>query len=188
MHKIILIFIPLLIIFNSQCNFPPSQESQNKDFYKLTTLIETSDRILDLQYLDQEMEFEVENVQYISFKFLVKKKHKGSSNINDEIFVTFEKKSFDNLYRNSSREKFEINISTDYKFFLIGRAKKNTFPKNLGGSLWFTNGTPSIYIENSSNIEIVSRIDILKDLSSEFQNINSLDKIKFNEIIYLQDK
>jgi hypothetical protein len=98
------------------------------------------------------------------------------------------KKSFDNLYRNSSREKFEINISTDYKFFLIGRAKKNTFPKNLGGSLWFTNGTPSIYIENSSNIEIVSRIDSLKDLSSEFQNINSLNKIKFHEIIYSHNK
>jgi len=66
---------------------------------------------------------------------------------------------------------------------LIGRAKKNIFPKMLGGSLWFVNGTPSIYITNSYNIEIVSRIDILKNLSSEFQNINSLDKIKFNEII-----
>ncbi|MDG2101607.1 MAG: hypothetical protein P8K05_04610 [Dehalococcoidia bacterium] len=183
MHKIILIFIPFLIIFNSQCHLPPSQESQNKDFDQISTLIETSDRILNLKYLDEEIEFEVEGVQYISFKFLVDKKLKGSSEVNDEIFVTFEKKIFNNLFTNAKNEKLEINTYTDYTFFLIGRAKKNIFPKMLGGSLWFVNGTPSIYITNSYSIEIVSRIDILKNLSNEFQNINSLDKIKFNEII-----
>ena len=188
MHKIILVFIPFLIIFNYQCYLPPSQESQNKDFDKFTTLIETSDRILDLKYLDEEIQFEVEDVKYISFKFLVEKKLKGSSEINDEIFVTFEKKIFDNFFTNNKSEKLEINIYTDYTFFLRGRAKKNIFPKILGGSLWFTNGTPSIYITNSSNIEIVSRIDSLKDLSREFQNINSLNKIKFHEIIYSHNK
>ena len=45
MHKIILIFIPFLIIFNSQCHLPPSQESQNKDFDQISTLIETSDTV-----------------------------------------------------------------------------------------------------------------------------------------------
>lgn len=188
MHKIILVFIPFLIIFNHYCHLPPSQESQNKDFDKFTTLIETSDRILDLKYLDEEIEFEVEDVKYISFKFLVKKKLKGSSEINDEIFVTFEKKIFDNLFTNNKREKLGINISKDYTFFLIGRAKKNIFPKILGGSLWFPNGTPSIYIVNPSNIEIVSRIDIMKDLSSEFEYIKSLDKIKFNNLIYSNTK
>jgi len=183
MHKFILIFIPFLIIFNIQCHLPPSQESQNKDFDDFSNLIETSDRILNLKFLEEKTEYEVENIKYISFKFIVLEKLKGSSEKNDEIFVTFEKKSFDELLSANKREKFIINNSMHYTFFLIGRAKKNTFPKTLGGSLWFPNGTPSIYILERGNIEIVSRIDILKNLNSEFQNINSLDNIKFNQII-----
>ena len=61
--------------------------------------------------------------------------------------------------------------------------KKNTFPKELGGSLWFNNGNPSIYEIKDDRIKIISKKEVLSSLSDEFQEVELNSYFLFRDMI-----
>ena len=65
----------------------------------------------------------------------------------------------------------------------MGRAKKNTYPKKLGGSLWLNNGNPSIYEITNNKINVISKPLIIENLPEEFNNIQSISYSEFRKII-----
>ncbi|MBC78477.1 MAG: hypothetical protein CL745_02585 [Chloroflexi bacterium] len=187
MKKIILIIFGIIILTFAGCYDPPSREKQGLDYDSLQELVETSDRILKLKKLDNEIKFIVEEEGYFSIKFSVLEKFKGSSSIGDEIFITFLETDFHNLFiRNKNVEKFDQSFDRqDYVFFLIGRARKNIFPKELGGSLWYKNGNPSIFQIQNDNISIISTESHIEALDKSFIDILKMSESKFLNLVKL---
>lgn len=177
--KICLLLSLFLFIY---CHVPPSREIQNKDFTDLSSIIESSDRVLNLSYLDEKIEYSAEEENYISLKFEIVEKFIGSSKEGEIIFITFSKSYFDEL-TSQNKENISFSKENNYLFFLMGRAKKNTFPKKLGGSLWLNNGNPSIYEISDNKINIISNPLIIENLPEEFNNIQKISYSDFRKII-----
>ena len=177
--KICLLLSLFLFIY---CHVPPSREIQNKDFTDLSSINESSDRVLSLSYLDEKIEYSAEEENYISLKFEIVEKFIGSSKEGEIIFITFSKSYFDEL-TSQNKENISFSKENNYLFFLMGRAKKNTFPKKLGGSLWLNNGNPSIYEISDNKINIISNPIIIENLSEEFNNIQKISYSDFRKII-----
>ena len=65
----------------------------------------------------------------------------------------------------------------------MGRARKNTFPKELGGSLWLMNGNPSIYQISNNRINIFSSKELDPIILNNFSKITNMDENSFIELI-----
>ena len=187
MKKIVLIIFGIIILTFAGCYDPPSREKQGLDYNSLEELFKTSDRVLKLKKLDSDLSFIVEENEYFSFKFLVLEKFKGSSSIGDEIFITFLKSDLNDLFiLDEKLETFDQTFDqNDYLFFLIGRARKNVFPKELGGSLWYKNGNPSIFQIKNNNVNIISKKNQLNSLDKSFVEILEMSETKFLNLVKL---
>jgi len=186
MNKFILIFFGILSLVLG-CYSPPSREIQNQDYFSLTEVSNTSDRVLKLKRLEEKLEFQVEGTDYVSFKFVVIEALKGSSKKDDKLFVTFSQKDLRNLYveNNNQFESYTNNFqnSNNYIFFLMGRAKNNTFPKELGGSLWFKNGNPSLFQIKENSIKII--VDKkFKEKTNDFFGFSEISTM--NEQVFIE--
>ena len=182
MNKYINFFLLISLLTFISCHIPPSREIQNKDFIEISSLIESSDRILNLSFEGEKIEYQIQDEMYVSLEFIVQEKFIGSSKKGEKIYVTLNKNYYDNLV-NNNEDKFEFEIKNNYLFFLFGRAKKNTFPKELGGSLWFNNGNPSIYEIKDDRIKIISKKEVLSSLSDEFQEVELNSYFLFRDMI-----
>ena len=182
MNKYINFFLLISLLTFISCHIPPSREIQNKDFIEISSLIESSDRILNLSFEGEKIEYQIQDEMYVSLEFIVQEKFIGSSKKGEKIFVTLHKNYYDNLV-NNNEDKFEFEIKNNYLFFLFGRAKKNIFPKELGGSLWFNNGNPSIYEIKDDRIKIISKKEVLSTLSDEFQEVELNSYFIFRDMI-----
>lgn len=185
MKKIKVIFFVIIISTLIGCNSPPPRETQGLEYTSLRELTNTSDRILKLRKLEKEITFNVDEMQYVSLQFIVLEKFKGSSSINDKIFVTFKKETLNNLFIKdiNSKNVYQSFIEDEYIFFLMGRSRKNTFPKELGGSLWHKNGNPSIFRIEKEKIKIISSKESLVELNEEFLEILEMSEIKFSNLV-----
>ena len=182
MNKYINFFLLISLLTFISCHIPPSREIQNKDFIEISSLIESSDRILNLSFEGEKIEYQIQDEMYVSLEFIVQEKFIGSSKKGEKIYVTLNKNYYDNLV-NNNEDKFEFEIKNNYLFFLFGRAKKNIFPKELGGSLWFNNGNPSIYEIKDDRIKIISKKEVLSSLSDEFQEVELNSYFLFRDMI-----
>jgi len=185
MKKIKLIIFVIIISVFIGCYDAPSRESQGLEYNSLYELINTSDRILKLKKLEKEINFTVDEKKYVSFQFIVLEKFKGSSSIDDKIFITIPESSLSELFiRGDKVEKFDQNfLKNEYIFFLMGRSRKNIFPKELGGSLWFKNGNPSIFQLKKDRISIISSKNSLESLDIDFLEILEISEIKFLNLV-----
>ena len=185
MKKLTKIFFIILILSIIGCHTPPSRESQNKDFFSFDQLINTSDRILILSRNGNQSSFIVDDISYTSFQFKVIKKIKGSSKKDDLIYITFTNDYLDDLINLNANESMTDNLfnDSDYLFFLMGRARKNTFPKELGGSLWLINGNPSIYQISNNRINVFSSKVLDQTILNNFSKLTNMDENSFIELI-----
>ena len=185
MKKITKIFFIVLILSIIGCHTPPSRESQDKDFFSFDQLTNTSDRILKLSRNENQISFIVDDVSYTSFQFKVIEKIKGSSKKDDLIYITFTNDYLDELNNLNVNESIieDLFYEDDYFFFLMGRARKNTFPKELGGSLWLMNGNPSIYQISNNRINIFSSKELDPIILNNFSKITNMDENSFIELI-----
>ena len=190
MKKITKIFFIAIIISIIGCHAPPSRESQDKDFFSFDQVINTSDRILKLSRNGNQISFTVDDINYTSFQFKVLKKIKGSSKKDDLIYITFSNDYLDDLNNLNLNESMidDLFYDDDYFFFLMGRARKNTFPKELGGSLWLVNGNPSIYHMSNNRINIFSSKELDQTISNNFSKLINIDEYSFIELIESMDE
>ena len=185
MKKITKIFFIVLILSIIGCHTPPSRESQDKDFFSFDQVINTSDRILKLSRNGNQISFIVDDISYTSFQFKVLKKIKGSSKKDDLIYITFTNDYLDDLNNLNVNESMidDLFIDGDYFFFLMGRSRKNTFPKELGGSLWYINGNPAIFQILDKRINIVSSKELDQVVLNNFSKLRKLNEDSFIELI-----
>ncbi|MQG23705.1 MAG: hypothetical protein FI678_03725 [SAR202 cluster bacterium] len=185
MKKITKIFFIVLILSIIGCHTPPSRESQDKDFFSFDQVINTSDRILKLSRNGNQISFIVDDISYTSFQFKVLKKIKGSSKKDDLIYITFTNEHLHDLNNFNVNESMidDLFNDGDYFFFLMGRARKNTFPKELGGSLWLINGNPSIYHISNNRINIFSSKELDQTILNNFSKLINMDENSFIELI-----
>ncbi len=190
MKKIKLIFFVIIISIFTSCYDPPSRESQGLEYNSLLELINTSDRILKLKRSDKEINFSVDEKKYISFQFVVLEKLKGSSSVDDQIFITIPESSLNELFIiGENVEKFDTNfLQNEYIFFLMGRSRKNIFPNELGGSLWYKNGNPSIFQIKKNGIRIISPKNSLESLGRDFSEILEISELEFINLVKSLDE
>ena len=79
MKKIKLLILGITVLALNGCYDPPAREMQGLDYDSLDELVNTSDRVLILKKLENELNFIVEEEEYLSFKYSVLEKIKGSS-------------------------------------------------------------------------------------------------------------
>ena len=185
MKKIKLLILGITVLAFNGCYDPPARDMQGLDYDSLDELVNTSDRVLILKKLENELNFIVEEEEYLRFKFSVIEKIKGSSSEGDEIFITFLKSELDDLFVLDKRlKKFDQSFDDqEYLLFLIGRARKNIFPKELGGSLWFKNGNPSIFELRKDSIGIISKEILLQSQNKSFLEILEMPETKFLSLV-----
>ncbi|MFL2652894.1 MAG: hypothetical protein ACJ0J5_00840 [Dehalococcoidia bacterium] len=185
MKKIKIIFFVIIILNFIGCYDPPDRDTQGLDYNSLSDLVDSSDRILKLKKSDKEIEFTVEEKKYFSFQFVVLEKFKGSSSVDDKIFITIPEIEINDLFISGKNiEKFDKNFSQDeYIFFLMGRSRKNIFPKELGGSLWYKNGNPSIFQSKGDSLNMISSKKYMEYLDNDLKEILEMSEMKFINLV-----
>ena len=74
MNKYINFFLLISLLTFISCHIPPSREIQNKDFIEISSLIESSDRILNLSFEGEKIEYQIQDEMYVSLEFIVQEK------------------------------------------------------------------------------------------------------------------
>ena len=170
--KIILFF---MIIFIFQCSIPPSRESQNLIYKTVTDLSNSSDRIIEIKYIGHNLDYKIDEEDFMSFKFVVLGSFKGTSDEGDEIFITMKKDNYLSLMNFATNSEFIFNKDDTFIVFLMGRAKDNRYPKELKGTLWINNGDPSIFKINKHFLDVIVNRNRISILSDDFRRLLNLE-------------
>jgi hypothetical protein len=173
MFKKTILFFMLIFIF--QCSIPPSRESQNLIYKSVTDLNNSSDRIIEIKYIGHNVDFKIDEEDFTSFKFVVLKSFKGSSDEGDEIFITMKKNNYVSLINFATNSEFIFNKDDTFIVFLMGRAKDNRYPKILKGTLWINNGDPSIFKINKHFLDVIVNRNRISILSDDFRRLLNLE-------------
>ena len=54
----------------------------------------SSDRIIEIKYIGHNLDYEIDEEDFTSFKFIVLRSFKGTSDEGDEIFITMKKNNY----------------------------------------------------------------------------------------------
>ena len=65
----------------------------------------------------------------------------------------------------------------------MGRSRKYIFPNELGGSLWYKNGNPSIFQIKKNRIRIISPNNSLESLDRDFSEILEISELEFINLV-----
>ena len=65
----------------------------------------------------------------------------------------------------------------------MGRSRKNIFPKELGGSLWYKNGNPSIFQSKGDSINMISSKKYMEYLDNDLKEILEMSEMKFINLV-----
>ena len=181
MFKKIIVFFTLIVIL--QCSIPPSRESQNLNYKIFDDLHNSSDRIIEIKYIGHNLDYEIDEEDFTSFKFIVLRSFKGTSDEGDEIFITMKKNNYLSLINFATNSEFMFNKDDTFIVFLMGRAKENRYPKELKGTLWINNGDPSIFKINKHFLDVIVNRNRISILSDDFRRLLNLEvNIFINEI------
>ncbi len=173
MFKKIIVFFTLIVIL--QCSIPPSRESQNLIYKTSDDLYNSSDRIIEIKYLGDNLDYKIDEEDFMSFKFVVLTSFKGTSDEGDEIFITMKKNNYLSLIKFETNSEFIFNQDDTFIMFLMGRAKDNRYPKELKGTLWINNGDPAIFKINKLFLDVIVNKNRLLTLSDDFTRLLNLD-------------
>ena len=173
MFKKIIVFFTLILIL--QCSIPPSRESQNLIYQTMVDLSNSSDRIIEIKYIGDNINYKIDEEDFMSFKFVVLRSFKGTSDEGDEIFITMKKNNYVSLINFETNSEFILNRDDKFIMFLMGRAKDNRYPRELKGTLWINNGDPSIFKINKHFLDVIVNRNRISILSDDFRRLLNLE-------------